>query len=257
MKPDITQMHKVWEEIVIANRKPTAQPSVNFDDIISSIITTGPFYYYIIDFYDKSISHISPGFYSAHGIEPEKVKTINDILALIHPDDMEYVSKAEKKALTFMYDVLKPEKFTRYKSSYNFRFKKADGGYGLFNHQALILTIDENENFIKSLNIHTDISHITTKNNYQAALLGLMGEPSHLNIDVLDDRTKLTSENLFSKRETEIVCLMAAGWQTKEIAQKLRISVDTVKTHRKKILLKSKCKNMAELAARSAIEGWI
>lgn len=250
-------MHKVWDEIVIANRKPTVQPNINFDEIIGSVIATGPFYCYVIDFYDMSISNISSGFHSAHGIEPDKIKTISDILALIHPDDMEFVSKAEKKVLTFMYDVLKPENFTRYKGAYNFRFKKADGSYGLFNHQSLVLTTDENGNFIKSLNIHTDISHITTKNNYKISLLGLMGEPSYVNIDVLDKKTKPSSGNFFSKRETEVVCLMAAGYQTKEIAQKLRISVDTVKTHRKKIFLKSGCKNMAELTARSTIEGWI
>lgn len=257
MKPDIERMHQVWGDLMIADRRPTDLPQLNFDEIISSVFSIGPCYHYIIDFYDMSIANMSSGFFEAHGIASQKIKNINDILALIHPDDMDFVSKAEKKTLGYIYDVLGADKFTRYKASYNFRFRKADGSYGLFNHQSLILTMDKNNNFIKSLNIHTDISHLTEKNNYKTSLIGLMGEPSFLNMDVLDDRSKLTSENSFSKRELEIVSLIAAGCQTKEIAEKLNIALDTVKAHRKNILVKSGCKNMAELTAKSISGGWI
>jgi DNA-binding CsgD family transcriptional regulator len=257
MKPDIERMHRVWNNLRIANRRPTDLPQLNFDEIISAVFSIGPCYYYIIDFYDMSIENMSSGFFDAHGIASQEIKNINDILSLIHADDMDFVSKAEKKMLGYIYDTLGTEKFTRYKASYNFRFKKADGSYGLFNHQSLILTMDENNNFIKSLNIHTDISHLTDKNNYKVSLIGLMGEPSFLNMEVLDDRVKPALENSFSKREIEIISLIAAGYQTKEIAEKLNIALDTVKAHRKNILVKSGCKNMAELTAKSISEGWI
>jgi len=257
MKPDIETMHEVWSNLMIADRKPTNLPQLNFNEIISSVFSVGPSYHYIIDFYDMSIINMSSGFFDAHGIAPQEIKHINDILALIHAEDMNFVSKAEKKTLGYIYDTLGAEKFTRYKASYNFRFKKADGSYGLFNHQSLILTLDENSNFIKSLKIHTDISHLTDKNNYKASLIGLMGEPSFLNMEVLDDRAKLAFENSFSKREIEIIRLIAAGRQTKEIAAQLNIALDTVKAHRKNILAKSGCKNMAELTAKSISEGWI
>lgn len=257
MKPDIERMHQVWGDLIIADRRPTDLPQLNFDEILSPIFTMGPCYHYIIDFYDMSVSSLSPGFFNAHGISPQEIKNINDILSLIHPEDMDYVSKAEKKTLGYMYDTLDAKKFTSYKASYNFRFKKADGSYGMFNHQSLILTMDENNNFIKSLNIHTDISHITDRNNFKTSLIGLMGEPSFLNMDVLDEQAKVTAENSFSKREIEIVSLIAEGCQTKEIAEKLDIALDTVKTHRKNILVKSGCKNMAELTAKSICGGWI
>jgi len=257
MKPDIERMHEVWNNLMIADRRPTDLPQVNFNEIISSVFSVGPSYHYIIDFYDMSIANMSSGFFDAHGIAPQEIKNINDILSLIHADDMDFVSKAEKKTLAYIYDTLGAEKFTRYKASYNFRFRKADGSYGLFNHQSLILTMDENNNFIKSLNIHTDISHLTDKNNHKVSLIGLMGEPSFLNMEVLDDRVKIAFENSFSKREIEIISLIAAGRQTKEIAKKLNIALDTVKAHRKNILVKSGCKNMAELTAKSISEGWI
>ena len=257
MKPDIQRMHEVWSNLMIDSRRPTDLPQLHFNEIISSVFPCGPSYHYIIDFYDMSIASMSSGFFEAHGIAPEEIKNINDILSLIHAEDIDFVSKAEKKILGYIYDTLGKEKFTRYKASYNFRFRKTDGSYGLFNHQSLILTMDENNNFIKSLNIHTDISHLTDKNNYKVSLIGLMGEPSFLNMEVLDDRIKLNLEKSFSKRELEIVGLIAAGRKTKEIAEELNIALDTVKAHRKNILVKSGCKNMAELTAKSISEGWI
>lgn len=259
MKPDITLMHDVWDGLVTIDRKRTNLPKINFDELLSSLFTTGPFYFYIIDFFDMSISNISSGFQDAHGVDPTKIKTINDILALVHPDDMDFISKAEKKAFDFIYESLGVEKITKYKEAYNFRFKTASGEYQLYNHQSVILTTDENGNFIKSLNIHTNISHITKKNNHKVSLIGLMGEPSYLNMDVLEgEKVKSpVSENTFSKKEIEIIKLIAEGLDTNAIAEKLFVTPDTIKTHRKNILRKSECNNSAELIARSTSEGWI
>lgn len=255
--PDIEQMHRVWNSLQVASRKPSQPVNVNFDEIVSSVFSTGLLYYYVIDFFDMSIHGMSSRFKEAHGIESEHVKHIDDILALIHPDDMDFVSKAENKGLKYTYDELGAEKFLRYKCSYNFRFRTADGSYRLYNHQSLILSLDENNNFIKSLNIHTDISHITRNNNYKLSLIGLKGEPSFLNIDVMDENKTQSDEKAFSKREIEIIRLIAQGRSSKEIAQKLHISLDTVKTHRKRILEKTNCANSAELIATSVSKGWV
>lgn len=257
--PDINQMHNVWEGLISSNKQRTELPRLNFDELLSSVFSLGPFYFYTIDFYDMSISNISAGFRAAHGIDPAEVRTINDILMLIHPDDMLFVAKAEQKVFQFAVDHLGREKVTRYKQSYNFRFKTADGSYKLYNHQSATLVVDENGNFIRSLNIHTNISHLTEHNNYKCSVIGLSGEPSYLNMDVWEPegaRTDL-SEFSFSKRELEVIRHVASGLATKQIADQLKVSVDTIKTHRKNILRKSGCRNSAELIARGISEGWI
>lgn len=262
MTPDLHVMHNVWDGLKIGDRRPTSLPQVNFNEIVSSIFAAGPFYYYSIDFFDNlSISNMSSGFMEAHGVRPERIKTVNDILSLTHPDDMEFVAKAEEKAARFIYDVLGAEKFLTVKISYNFRFRTADGSYQLFNHQSLFLTMDENNNFGKSLNIHTNISHITNKNSHKLSLIGLGGEPSYLNLDVFESLPGTSgasaSAHRFTKREVEIIKLLAGGCGTKGVAEKLSISPGTVETHRKNILKKSGCKNSAELVAMSLSEGWI
>jgi len=251
----------MWENLVKEKRDPTELPLIDFNEIVSEAFAVGPFYYYIIDFYDLSISDISKGFKEAHGVDPEQIKSVNDILAFIHPDDLTIVLKAEEVAIDLIKNTIGVEKIKRYKFSYNFRFKTSSGDYQLYNHQSLILTTDEKGNFGKSLNIHTNINHLAKINNKKLSLIGLGGEPSFLNIDIYGQedcpKSVMIPVNRFSKRELQIIRLIADGKDTNEIADQLFISILTVKTHRKNILGKSGCKNAVDLVARGVSEGWI
>ncbi|WP_246539043.1 LuxR C-terminal-related transcriptional regulator [Litoribacter ruber] len=260
MIKEIKDMHSVWQSLIKDDRQVTTLPSMNFDELISSIFSLGPFYFYILDFYDMSVSNFSNGFEEAHGIDPKDVKHINQVLALTHPDDMEFVVKAEDRASKFIYETIGSEHIKSYKVSYNFRFKTKKGSYEMFNHQSLILSVDEKGNLGKSLNIHTNIHHLGRKNNYKLSLLGLDGAPSYMNLDVLggtDENECSKSFLLFSSREMEVIKLVAAGLQSLHIADKLNISPETVKSHRKNILSKSGCKNFKELVSQGVKEGWL
>ncbi len=52
---------------------------------------------------------------------------------------------------------------------------------------------------------------------------------------------------MLSKREKEVVKLVAEGHKSKLIAQLLNISIHTVHTHRKNIIQKTKTKTSCEL----------
>jgi DNA-binding CsgD family transcriptional regulator len=54
-------------------------------------------------------------------------------------------------------------------------------------------------------------------------------------------------EYQLTSREIEIVNLISQGFTNKEIAEKLFVALDTVKTHRKNIMKKTDCKGIAEL----------
>lgn len=261
MKDEIQHMHDVWGMVQIEEVTSDKIQSINFDEIVSSIFSSGPCYSYVIDFTDMSLSYISKNVELIHGIALNSIENIDDILNLMHPSDIGFVIKAEEKALNFIISEIGADKFPLYKGSYNFRMKVADGSYQLFNHQALVLSMDENYKFIKSLNIHTNINHLTKTNNYKYSLLGLAGEPSYLNLEVYEsqiDKSKdLSPPIVFTKREIEVIKLLAEGYNTKTIAEKLFISRTTAETHRKNILRKSGCKNSVKLISRSLAEGWI
>lgn len=251
MLPEIQSLHDVW----FSNRtvKTTKLHQITFDDLTNSIISTGPFSFYIIDFFDMSLSHISPSLFEMHGFDPETV-TFNDVLGAIHPDDVEFVIKAEAFLTTFFQNKIGREKLLNYKISYCHRARLEDGEYALFNHQAIMLTMDEHGGYGKSLNIHTRIDHLSNFNTYKISLIGLNGEPSFMNLSLEEDNQALTE---FSKREIDIIKLIANGLNNTEIAEKLFISPLTVKKHRNNILTKSGLKNTAQLIKSCIIQGLI
>lgn len=255
MKPDTQLLHKVWNSSkFLISKKDIALEQFQLDELMSSVFSAGPYYFYIIDFFDFKIRYMSPLIKGIHGLEPESVE-LQDILDQIHPEDMEFVARAERKAFELMH-MLGSGKIRKYKTSYCFRFKTADGSYQLFNHQAIILTADEEGRIAKSLNIHTNISHLTSENNYKVSAIGMFGEPSFLNMDVMTESTTPESPtpSTLSKREKQIIRLMADGLTSKEIAEKLFITINTVKNHRKNIFRKSNCKNMGQLVVKCVMD---
>lgn len=68
----------------------------------------------------------------------------------------------------------------------------------------------------------------------------------------------LKAENeFFSKRERNVLELMAKGYSSKDIAKELFISEKTVESHRKNMVDKAKVKNAVELIAYAYARGFI
>ncbi len=251
MTSGIQQLHRVW----LDNRssQDTAFGESSFGELTNSIISTGPFCFYVIDFFNMGLSNVSDSLEALTGFDPDKV-TFTDILSSIHPDDLDFVIKAEAFLTKFFDEKIGREKLLNYKISYNLRARLKNGEYVLFNHQALMLTLDEAGGYGKSLNINTRIDHLSSVNNYKVSLIGLYGEPSFMGIGLEDS---LEQAKPYSKREIDVIRLMAEGLSSKEIADKLFISDQTVNTHRKNILEKTGCKNTMQVISTCIRQGLI
>ncbi len=218
-----------------------------FDKIVHSIYGTDSFYYFVVDFSDNSIANVSKTIEEIHGLNPNTA-SINDIFKIIHPEDLSFVKMADDASFKFIFNKIEKKKILNYKKCYNFRAKTKSGKYSLFNHQALVLTTTKNGGYGLILNIHTNIDHLNSINNKTYSIIGLNGNPSYLNL-------KLRNKTSFSKREMEIVKLIADGNTNETIAKKLFISPLTVKKHRSNILNKSDCKTIAQLVKESVLSG--
>lgn len=249
MTTDLQKLHSVWLET--RAHQNTDFPDIGFEELTNSIISTGPFYYYVIDFYDMSLSHVSPGIAEIHGFAPEIV-SFNDVLLTIHPDDVDFVAKAEIFLGNFFREHIATEKLINYKMNYSFRSRMKNGEYALLNHQAILLSLDENGRSGKSLNIHTRIDHLSNLNTRKISLIGLKGEPSYLNMSLEEQ-----SLHRFSKRELQILKLIAEGFSNHEIAEKLFIATITVKKHRQNILEKTNCRNIIQIINECTQQGLI
>lgn len=137
MTTDLQKLHTVWLQ-----SRATDFPRVGFNELTNSIVSAGPFYYYVIDFYDMSLSNVSAGIEEIHGLDVNKV-TFNDVLANIHPDDIDFVIKAEAFLTRFFSKHISREKLTKYKISYCYRGRLKNGEYVLLNHQAVMLSLSD------------------------------------------------------------------------------------------------------------------
>jgi DNA-binding NarL/FixJ family response regulator len=61
----------------------------------------------------------------------------------------------------------------------------------------------------------------------------------------------------FTNREKEIVRQLAEGFSSDEVAERLFISSDTVKTHRKNVIEKTGARNMVHLVWLASSNGWL
>jgi DNA-binding CsgD family transcriptional regulator len=251
MANDLHKLHTVWVERRADQNTGFRQDS--FDELTSSIVSTGPLYFYVIDFYDMSLSNVSPAIEDIHGLDPA-VATFNDVLLTIHPDDVDFVARAESFIARFFSEQIPREKLLDYKMNYSFRSRMKNGEYSLLNHQAVLLSIDEDGRYGKSLNIHTRIDHLSQLNTRKISFIGLNGEPSYMNLSLEEEQKPLPC---FSKRETQILKLIAEGFNSNEISDKLFIAAMTVKKHRQNILEKTDCKNITQLINQCTRQGMI
>jgi|APTNR8051073442_1049403.scaffolds.fasta_scaffold00614_14 DNA-binding NarL/FixJ family response regulator len=66
-----------------------------------------------------------------------------------------------------------------------------------------------------------------------------------------------TTSNLLTKREADVLRLVADGKTSQQVASELFVSKETVETHRKNLLSKTGCKNVAELIRWAVREGLV
>ena len=80
-----------------------------------------------------------------------------------------------------------------------------------------------------------------------AAYKGKLYLSMDINPGMFEKVEKKTTEIILTRREKEILALIAEGYTNPEIAEKLFVSNSTVDTHRKNLLLKLNAKNTATL----------
>lgn len=222
---------------------------------ISELMAIGPYYYYVLDIHDSSIYNVHENTLLLHGMDSYPV-SINEIMAQIHPEDIGFVLAAEKACLEKIQKI-GFEHLQHLKTGYCFRMKVADGSYHLFHHQSIHLSVDEQNRLSMSLNIHTDINHITDINNHVVVVSGIGKRNDFHQIDLSAKQMLVKRSFSFSKREKEVLTLITSGFSSQQIAEELFIAVETVRVHRRNILKKTNCNNSSSLVRKCLEQGWV
>lgn len=258
MDKNLGKLRAVWKSFEHKLSKEEQQISSHkVDEYLRAIFCPGPFYYYLMDFSRLEIVYMDPSVEEMLGIPAEGIK-ITDLSLRLHPEDIPHFLNCEKMASTFLLQHLPKEKIPLYKVSYCFRVRDKEDNYRLMLHQALTISVDEQGSIGKVIGVHTDISHFVSKNNHKLSFIGLQGEPSYLGLEVdTGDFDLSLEEKPFSKREMEIIRLLADGYSAHEVAEKLYLSYHTIRTHRQNILKRLECRNTVQLIAKCIRNGYI
>lgn len=245
----------VWNEYpeVIPTEENTLQ-APEIGQFLNDILCIGPYYYYVINIANYELSNFHPRVLEIHGFERYPTQLM-EIIELIHPEDLSFVKLAEKMIIEKLHLELHGS-FMNWKSSYCFRMRLSNGSYHLFHHQAIHLAQDDSTRLTYSLNIHTDIEHLSSSNSGLVLLQTLSVNPEQIFLDPLQE-SKVSSKPKLSRREMEILPYIANGLSSRLIASKLFISENTVRSHRKNILRKTKSNSSNVLIKRCLEWGYL
>lgn len=243
---------KIWQEIPVT---VNGQIDLSQKEIINKcldVFHVGDYFYILFNTQKAEMEYVSPQISKILGCKPEEF-TIEHVMESVHPEDIPYYFHYEENAVDF-FTQLNPENFFNYKFSYDYRIKSSNGEFKRVLQQVVPLFYFP-DGGARTLGIFTDISHLGIQGIPKLSFIGMNGAPSYYNYHLNKNFNK--AEKLFTKRETEILAEVIQGTSSLEIAQKFKLSIYTIQTHRKNILKKSGCANLTELLTKSIREGWV
>lgn len=162
---------------------------------------------------------------------------------LMHPEDLPMVIDTTTRALEFMNECPVAEK-QDYKTVFEHRLRDSSGKYIRFLQQEATLELDLKGNLWLILIILDVCPNQQETKVFQRSMMNIRsGKTKMFSVDEQENKSDL------SIREVEILGLLGKGFISKEIADRLFISVNTVNNHRQNIIRKMGLTNTSEAIA--------
>lgn len=225
------------------------------EKILAELFSVGEFYFYTINIADGTLKHQHDGLIKMHGLKRQP-RYLVDIMELMHPDDLTFVQEAEQMTVEKIAEI-GFRHFMQLKSSYCFRMRMASGAYEMIHHQSLPTLKSQDGAVLEAVNIHTNINHLMPKNSYIVTVSGMNGRNDFHKMQWPEKVLRSLGQPSFSRREAEIVDLLAKGYNTVAIAKKLHLSPHTVRTHRRNMMSKMRCCSSTQLVMKAFEQGFL
>lgn len=195
---------------------------------------------YVADMIKRKVLYTSKQSVEMLGIKPENV-TPYYFMDATHPDDIQRLSLGRTKLIKTAQDLFISGKGTALAST-TFKIRNSTGDYSNYLIQGYLYYTTIPYKTVFLLKIHTNIDWFKNLKNGYHYYIG-----NDFSYFKFPDKALLRTGNVFSKRQFEIIKLIAAGNSTEQIAKILSISIYTVNTHRGKLLKKTKKENISAL----------
>ncbi|PZR24752.1 MAG: hypothetical protein DI535_20985 [Citrobacter freundii] len=202
---------------------------------------------FLLDFSRKKYLTMSNGTQEMLGYSPGYVKDggLDLIVSGYHSTDANiYFGDIFLRNLHFLRQ-LPGEDHPGYLFSYNYRFKDRGGQYrSILQRFSIIQSAADNTPLVMAAFL-TDITHFKTDSRIVHTIERIGANGASLvykNVYAASEE-----DEILTKRETEVLKYICAGFSSKQIADKMHLSIHTIHNHRKNMLEKTNSGNVAEL----------
>lgn len=248
----LAELQKIWSSVAKSDTYIAPNYSLEYIKRIVDIFSVGEYYYLIFNLATSTIEYVQDNVTTVLGCLPEDFTTEYSIVN-IHPDDIPFFLNIESTAMKF-FSQFSPEKIMKYKIRYDYRIKHTNGNYVRILQQIYTIQTSPQGGALRVLDIHTDITHLKPTGRPVLSFIGLDGEPSYIDVEI--QTAFKPAKEILTKREKEILKNLIDGHNSKSLSDKLFLSVETINTHRRNILRKTKTKNTTEVITKAIKEGW-
>ncbi len=200
-------------------------------------------YVFVVEQHVKYL-YLSDSYIRFFGYNPDALEFQNNeeiyFESRIHPEDLIALSNTQERLFEYL-QTTQANKILEYKLVYEFRVLNSYNKYVRIVSQHQVLELDENGNPWLIMGI-ADLSPNTVPlDNIKIQVVNFItGETLPLN--------KFEEKELieFTPREKEILLLIKSGMLSKEISNRLSVSIHTVNKHRQNIMQKMNADNIIE-----------
>lgn len=204
--------------------------------------------FYILDWRNGKLV-FAKGIKNLLGFNDDQITFLDVAQNLIHPEDKEKLGHVTKEVSTYCFqnNVMLGGVFRL-----SYRMQKADGSYIKVMRHTGIYELDEKGQMLSNFTFLDNVTNFenSSKIKFDVFLKG------H-DMSELKAKIKVALQTKVTAKELEVLNHIATGLNTKEIAQKMNIGVETIKSHRKNLLIKFFASNSIEMLKKANDEGII
>ena len=210
----------------------------------------------LIDYASRKYPYLSNSITDVASYKKEKYLEggLDFHLGIWHPEDKTIFEGQIFRDIKEFWSRIKPEDLPHYRFTFNHRYYRSDGSVSqLLQHSTFM------EPFVGipalNLAIVTDIGDYKSDVSLLLTVSCLKKDMGY--VKVFSKTYTQLRKSMFSKREAEILKLSLDGMSNKMIAEKLFISVTTVKHHKQNMMEKTSTNNITGLINLSLKNSWI
>jgi DNA-binding CsgD family transcriptional regulator/PAS domain-containing protein len=228
------------------------QVAVNFEGyfrdnpVLNKLLSCSPCVTMVLDLRTQQFSFISSNAATVFGYGRSHflANGLSFCNRIVHPEDLHNSWKLLKCIWDYIL-AIPSERQAQYKFNYDYRIVKPDGKEVRILAQSSVMQSDSKGNITHVLGVYSDISHWKKSGQQTASVVSTAHDTC--SFFSIENNESINPQGCLSRRELEIVKLMAEGYSSKLIAEKLFISFHTVNTHRQKIIEKTNTRNTGAL----------